>query len=351
MLNNPSAYLHIQCILLDPHCYKWTTKLTPITVGEFEEQVGPTFRVGNTAMSVFSHMFPATIVESIVKETNRYAHQEMGDEKFAKWQPIDSNEFNAYLGFNILMGLVRLPELEDYWKNDPYFNYPPISDKISRTRFRHISQFMHFVDNDVLPTRGEVGYDRLGKIKPIITGIADAIQAAYSPGKEVSVDEAMIPFQGRSSLKQFLPLKPIKRGIKVWSLADSNNGYIHRFDVYTGKGSGTEKDAGLGESVVLNLTSHLQEKNHHVYCDNFFSSPKLCDELLQRKLYACGTCGTLRTSMLDAYQGTCDAFVQAIKEHNPSMLKKKKVHLVLHLPAALREFGPTSAYNTERYTN
>ena len=185
------------------------------------------------------------------------------------------------------MGLVRLPELKDYWKNDPDFNYPPFSDKISRTRFRHISQFMHFVDNDVLPTRGEVGYDRLGKIKPIITGIADAIQAAYSPGKEVSVDEAMIPFQGCSSLKQFLPLKPIKRGIKVWSLADSNNGYIHRFDVYTGKGSGTEKDAGLGESVVLNLTSHLQEKYHHVYCDNFFSSPKLFDELLQRKLYAC----------------------------------------------------------------
>lgn len=75
----------------------------------------------------------------------------------------------------------------------------------------------------------------------------------------------------------------------MWSLADSNNGYIHRFDVYTGKGSRTEKDAGLGESIVLNLTSHLQEKNHHVYCDNFFSSPKLFDELLQRKLYACGT--------------------------------------------------------------
>ena len=26
-----------------------------------------------------------------------------------------------------------------------------------------------------------------------------------------------------------------------------------------------------------------------MYCDNFFSSPKLFDELLQRKLYACGT--------------------------------------------------------------
>ena len=59
-------------------------------------------------------------------------------------------------------------------------------------------------------------------------------------------------------------------------------------------------------------------------------------------------CGTLWTSMLDVYQGICDAFVQAIKEYAE---KKKKVHLVLHLLAALREFDPTSAYNTERYTN
>ena len=45
------------------------------------------------------------------------------------------------------------------------------------------------------------------------------------------VDEAMIPFQGRSSLKQYLPKKPVKHGIKVWCLADSSNGYVQRFDV------------------------------------------------------------------------------------------------------------------------
>ena len=32
----------------------------------------------------------------------------------------------------------------------------------------------------------------------------------------------MIKFQGRSSLKQYMPMKPIKRGIKVWTLADKN---------------------------------------------------------------------------------------------------------------------------------
>ena len=41
--------------------------------------------------------------------------------------------------------------------------------------------------------------------------------------------------------------------------------------------------------VVMNLTSHLQGKNHHIYCDNFFSSPKLFDQLHKINIYACGT--------------------------------------------------------------
>ena len=30
-------------------------------------------------------------------------------------------------------------------------------------------------------------------------------------------------------------MKPVKRGIKVWVLADSHNGYFQKFQVYTGK--------------------------------------------------------------------------------------------------------------------
>ena len=59
----------------------------------------------------------------------------------------------------------------------------------------------------------------------------------------------MIKFQGRSSLKQYMPLKPVKRGIKVWLLADSRNGYFSKFNVYTGKGATAEK--GLGMRVVI----------------------------------------------------------------------------------------------------
>ena len=51
----------------------------------------------------------------------------------------------------------------------------------------------------------------------------------YDPHREVAVDKTMIKFTGRSSLKQYMPMKPIKRGIKVWALADSHNGYFHYF--------------------------------------------------------------------------------------------------------------------------
>ena len=56
-----------------------------------------------------------------------------------------------------------------------------------------------------------------------------------TPSKEVSIDEAMIPFKGRSSMKQFMSNKPVKRGFKVWARADATNGYISEFYVYTGK--------------------------------------------------------------------------------------------------------------------
>ena len=60
-------------------------------------------------------------------------------------------------------------------------------------------------------------------------------QKHFKLGTNVSIDESMIKFKGKSSLKQYLPSKPIKRGYKVWCLADSLTGYLYNFDIYTGK--------------------------------------------------------------------------------------------------------------------
>ena len=91
-------------------------------------------------------------------------------------------------------------------------------------------------------------------------------------------------------MKQHMPKKPVRRGFKVWVFADSENGYFLDLDVYIGRPSdGISTEHRLGARVVLQLTQPFRHKNHQVFCDNFFSSPGLFDELLQHGLYACGT--------------------------------------------------------------
>ena len=268
---------------------KWSTTFEPITIKPFEDTVGPTFLVSSSPAEVLSFLFVNELVETIVDETNMYAERMMEPAKFAKWKQVDMQEIKAYLGFNMLMGLVQMPEVEDYWKTDPHFYYAPIATRISRTRFKEITRYLHFTDNTSLVPRGQRGHDKLGKVRPVITAVSSALLSSYNMGKECVVDEAMIAFQGRWCLKQYLPKKPIKRGIKAWCLADSSNGYIQKFEVYTGRNDTGEQENGLGTRVVISLTQHLQGKHHHVFCDNFFTSAHLLEQLLANGIYANGT--------------------------------------------------------------
>ena len=130
----------------------------------------------------------------IVDETNRYAQQSLqGTNKV--WET-DADEIRAYMGFMILMGINQLPEIRDYWSVDPKLRYAPIADRITRDRFEEITRYLHFVDNDSLPSRGEEGYSRLQKVDPVITALKKNFQSVYYPHCEVSIDEAMIPFKG-----------------------------------------------------------------------------------------------------------------------------------------------------------
>ncbi|XP_015122985.1 uncharacterized protein LOC107045284 [Diachasma alloeum] len=113
---------------------------------------------------------------------------------------------------------------------------------------------------------------------------------APTPGQDLSVDEAMIAFNGRLLIKQYMPAKPTKWGIKVWTIADPKSGYMLGMKIYLGKKEPTQdKSLLLGEQVVLNMTEPFSGKFHHVFFDNFFSSVRLVELLMLRKLYSCGT--------------------------------------------------------------
>ena len=109
-------------------------------------------------------------------------------------------------------------------------------------------------------------------------------------------------------MKQYMPMKPVKRGFKVWVMADALNGYFYAFDVYVGRRSdGRGAEVGLGEQVVLQLTERLRGARYQVFFYNFFPTCSLLETLKRQHLYACWTtrsnrCGypeTLKTMYLE----------------------------------------------------
>ena len=224
---------------------------------------------------------------TIVMETNRYAQSCLKD-KYDTWECVTIEELYAYFGFLVLMGMVNLPSIKDYWRNDIVFNYRPLSSRISRTRFMDIHRFLHFVDNDSLPAYGDPSYSKIQKVKPVLTYISTKLYEAFVPGRDLSVDEAMVKYKGRSSIKQYMPAKPVKRGFKIWMLADAATGYVLKFSVYEGKTNNTV-EKGLGANVVLNMTENLHHRYHHVFFDNFFMWIDLMLNLMRLGTYACGT--------------------------------------------------------------
>ena len=169
-----------------------------------------------------------------------------------------------FVGMIIAMGLHQVPQLEDYWTSDSLLVVPGIVKGMPIDRFKVLLQWLHVNDNTTAKSRNDPNYDRLHKIHPLLNMSRDNFMHEYNIHREVSVDEAMVGFKGRSSLKQYIPLKPTKRGYKFWCICDSHNGYLYNFDVYAGASGSRVDGDGLGVSVVKKLIDPLM--SHGCWC-------------------------------------------------------------------------------------
>ena len=105
------------------------------------------------------------------------------------------------------------------------------------------------------------------------------------------VNEQMVPYKGRSSLKQYIPCKPYKYGYKMFLLCDTS-GILYNFKVYGGKIFPAEREPDLGASsnIFLQLTKCIPVgMNHLTYFDNWFTSLHLITTQVKKNIYALGT--------------------------------------------------------------
>lgn len=113
----------------------------------------------------------------------------------------------AYLGVLILIGLNPLPDMELYSSSDTFYNNPEISRVFPLTRFKKITENLHLNNNELEPRRNSAEYDKLYKLRPLITELNDIFQNEMENSSRQSIDECVVKFKGRSSLKQYMPKK------------------------------------------------------------------------------------------------------------------------------------------------
>lgn len=241
----------------------------------------PTLADGEiTPYSLFKMFITVEMLQSVAEETNKYSVEKDG--RSVNTTPL---EMDQLIGMLFYMGLVQMPNLRSYWESDMWFE--PVASVMSRDRFLKLVTVIHFVDNNAVTDDQKL--DKLWKLRSWF----DALRKNFLkiPPKECqSIDEIIIPFKGRSSLRVYMPNKPHKWGFKLWGRSDSD-GFIYDFDLYQPTRP-NEQISNLGRSagVVEKMTESLPDgENFKAFADNYFSSVALAEKLKKRQILYIGT--------------------------------------------------------------
>ena len=240
------------------------------------------------AKQFFQLIWTNEMWQHIVIETNRYANEERTlhpPPQFApKWTDVDIPTIKAFVGLCFAMGIIRLSYRSDYWRVSKRLFKTNFNEVMTRDRFALIWRYLHLNDRNAAPPAVP---DKLGKLRWFVNFLNAKFTELYMPYGFVTIDESMVKFKGRLSFRQYLPSKPIKWGVKIWTMAESTTGYVCKFQIYTGKEANQGK--GLSHRVVIELMNDYQNKNISLFIDNFYTGTDLLTELLMRGIYACGT--------------------------------------------------------------
>jgi hypothetical protein len=99
-------------------------------------------------MEFFSLIFSTEIKNNIIKWTNARYHTWNAKQKVkkcyhqVKWVDLCEDEFNTFIGIILLMGIIILPTLQDYWIASKLFGIFGVREIMSRYRFKMIKRFL-----------------------------------------------------------------------------------------------------------------------------------------------------------------------------------------------------------------
>ncbi|XP_055376720.1 piggyBac transposable element-derived protein 4-like [Condylostylus longicornis] len=236
----------------------------------------------HTESDVFLRFMPISAIKYIAQCTNqRLEIHRSSKSNRSSVKDTDYGEIMIVLGCTFIMCYNRVPAISDYWSKKKSLQNLAIKEAISRDRFQILMAKMYFA-----PVEQPSNAPKTYYMDDIVNCCKKTFREMRQDSPFQSIDESMTKFLGRSSMKQYMPLKPIKRGIKIWMRCDSLTGYTYDFNIYSGKETGSLHGT-LGERVVNKLMETVTETDVTLCFDRFFTSVHLVNTLPYPAL---GTC-------------------------------------------------------------
>lgn len=233
-----------------------------------------------TPMQYFEDYFNDDFYQLGAECTNNYFMRKTGNVLNTS-----ANEIKKVFGIHLYMGVFTFPRMSFYWRQST--RLAVVADILTRDRFTTLRSALHFVPEDQ-PTCAEERLNPLWKVQPIINKVKEACRKLERVPSHYSIDEQMIPFTGRCSLRQVVRNKPRPVGLKNFVLTTSE-GLMLNFEIYLGARTAfSERELGVGASVILHLAQDVPP-NSCLYFDRYFTGVALLERLQQMGLHGTGT--------------------------------------------------------------
>lgn len=284
-----------------PPLFQWTTESATPEVPVFDEfQSGLNLNISEdiTEINVFQHFVDSAFISMVVEMTNTFHNYFVLNivlgmhSRLQKWFDVTVAEMYLFLAIMMLMTRNRHLSIEEHWSTDILLQAPIFSKLMARNRFCMILGMLHF------SLRSEEN-QLLSKIARCVNHARQKFKSCIVPYKNLCIDESIVPFKGRLSIKQYLPKKRNRFGIKLFVLCDVDTGIIIDFIVYCGAATDIVDpcNLGVGGAVVNSLLEDYFGSNRHLYVDNWYTSPVLFKYLYEHGIFACGTVNKKRKGM------------------------------------------------------
>lgn len=98
-------------------------------------------------------------------------------------------------------------------------------------------------------------------------------EKSFNFSDNVTVDEMLVLFRGKCNVRQYIPSKPNKYGIKIFAICDSRMFYTGGMEVYLGtQPDGPYKISNKSSDVVLRLSQNIYGSDRNITIDNWFTA-------------------------------------------------------------------------------